>query len=178
MNLYDASRSDTWPGLPLDAWSETYATLHMWMQIVGKIRLALSPWVNHSWSVTMYVTARGLTTSPIPYGTRTFQIDFDFIEHYLAVTTNDGGAGRIKLEPQTVAAFYARLMKGMENLGLRVNICKVPNEVADPIRFDRDEIHRTYDPEYANRFWRILVQADRVFKQFRARFTQHRGSGL
>lgn len=164
------SQPDTWPSLPLEAWSDTYATLHLWTQIVGKIRLAQSPWVNHSWSVTLYVTARGLTTSPIPYGERTFQIDFDFIGHYLSVKTNDGDLGRVALEPQTVADFYARLMLEMEKLGLRTSICKVPNEVIDPIRFDRDKIHRAYDPEYANRFWRILVQADRVFKQFRAGF--------
>jgi hypothetical protein len=100
-----ASQFETWPSLPLDVWSETYATLHMWMQIVGKIRLAQTPWVNHSWSVTLYVTPRGLTTSPIPYGTRTFQLDFDFIAHYLAVQTSDGGVGRIMLESQPVAAF-------------------------------------------------------------------------
>ncbi len=164
------SQSDSWPSLPLEAWSDTYATLHLWTQIVGKIRLAQSPWVNHSWSVTLYVTARGLTTTPIPYGTRTFQIDFDFIGHYLIVQTSDGGVGRVALQPQTVADFYARLMQEMGKFGLRISICKVPNEVVDPIRFDRDKIHRAYDPEYANRFWRILVQADRVFKQFRAGF--------
>lgn len=170
MNISGASRSVPWPGLPLEAWSDTYATLHLWTQIAGKIRLAQSPWVNHSWSVTLYVTGRGLTTSPVPYGTRTFQIDFDFIEHSLTVQTSDGGVRGIALEPQTVAAFYTRVMEEMEKLGLRVSICKVPNEVADPIPFDRDEVHRAYDREYANRFWRVLVQADRVFKQFRARF--------
>jgi hypothetical protein len=156
--------------LPLEAWSETYATLHLWLQIVGKIRLTLSPWVNHSWSVALYVTARGLTTTPIPYDSRIFQIDFDFIDHFLTVQTNDGGVARIGLEPRPVAAFYARLMEEMEKLGLHVAICKMPNEIADPVRFDCDVIHRAYDPVYANRFWRILVQADRVFKQFRARF--------
>ncbi len=170
MNIRNASQFETWPGLPLQAWSETYATLHMWTQIVGKIRLIQSPWANHSWSVTLYVTARGLTTSPIPYGRRTFQIDFDFIGHHLTVQTSDGGVGRVALEPQPVSAFYARLMEAMEKLGLQVRICKVPNEVADPIPFDSDEIHWAYDPGYANRFWRILVQADRVFKEFRARF--------
>lgn len=164
------SRDDIWPDLPLDAWSQTCATLHMWMQIVGKIRLAQSPWVNHSWSVTLYVTARGLTTSPIPYGVRSFQIDLDFVEHQLTVQTNDGEVGRVVLEPQTVASFYGRLMKEMEKLDLRVPICKIPNEVPDPVPFDRDEIHRAYDREYVHRFWLILVQADRVFKQFRARF--------
>ncbi len=170
MRTKDSSRFEAWPELSLEAWSETYATLHLWTQIVGKVRLAQSPWVNHSWSVTLYVTARGLTTSPVPYGTRTFQVDFDFIGHHLVVHTNDGGVGLVALEPQPVSAFYVRLMETMENLGLKVHICRMPNEIADPVPFDRDDIHRAYDREYANRFWRILVQADRVFKEFRARF--------
>lgn len=162
--------SQSWPSLPLDAWSDTYATLHLWTQIVGKIRLAQSPWLNHSWHVTLYVTARGLTTSPIPFGVRVFQIDFDFIDHRLTVETSDGGTAGLALEPQTVAAFYGRLMREMGKLGLNVNICRQPNEVAEPIRFDLDQTHRAYDAEYAHRFWQILVQADRVFRQFRARF--------
>lgn len=161
---------DTWPSLPLEAWADTSATLQLWTQIVGKIRLAQSPWVNHSWHVTLYVTARGLTTSPIPHGTRTFQIDFDFVAHQLVVQTSDGGIGGIALEPQSVATFYNRLMEEMDKLGLHVDIYRMPNEIENPIRFDQDETHRSYDPEYANRFWRILVQADRVFKEFRARF--------
>jgi hypothetical protein len=164
------SRGEVWPELPLEAWSETCATLHMWTQIVGKIRLMQSPWVNHSWHVTLYVTARGLTTSPIPYGTRTFQIDFDFIDHRLAIQACDGKVGGFPLEPQSVAAFYKRLMGEMEALDLPVNIHRTPNEVPTPIRFDQDESHRAYDREYAGRFWRVLVQADRVFKEFRARF--------
>ncbi len=162
--------SEPWPELPLEAWSQTYATLHLWTQIVGKIRLHQCPWVNHSWNVTLYVTARGLTTSPIPHGTRTFQIDFDFIDHRLTVQASDGGAAGFGLESQSVAAFYTRLMEEMEKLDLRVKISQKPNEVADPIRFDRDATHRAYDREYANRFWRVLVQADLVFKEFRARF--------
>lgn len=165
-----SSRLETWPTLPLDAWSETYATLHMWTQIVGKVRLAQSPWMNHSWHVTLYVTARGLTTSPVPYGSRTFQIDFDFVDHQLTVQSSDGRIGCIALEPQSVAAFYAHLMEEMRKLDLHVNIYPKPNEVPEPIRFDQDETHQAYDGEYANRFWRILVQADRVFKQFRSRF--------
>lgn len=161
---------ETWPGLPLDAWKDTYATLHRWFQIAGKIRLAQTPWVNHSWGVSLYVTARGLTTSLIPYGTRTFQIDFDFIGHRLAVQSSDGGAGGFALEPRSVAGFYARLMKELGGLGIQVRIRKRPNEVLDPVPFDRDEGHRAYDPEYANRFWRILVQADRVLEEFRSRF--------
>lgn len=163
-------QSQTWPSLPLEAWKDTYATLHMWTQIVGKIRLAQSPWINHSWQVTLYLTARGLTTSPIPYGTRIFQIDFDFIDHRVVIQSSDGGIGGFALQPQSVAAFYHRLMEEMAKLNLKVDIKKRPNEVPDPIRFDQDEATRGYDPEYANRFWRVLVQADRVFKVFRARF--------
>ena len=165
------SRSEAWPPLPLEAWKDTYATLHMWTQIVGKVRLARSPWTNHSWHVTLYVTARGLTTSPVPYGVRTFQIDFDFISHQLTVQSSDGLSGRVVLQPQSVATFYASLMAEMERLDLHVDINRTPNEVADPIPFEEDETHRAYDAEYANRFWRILVQADRIFKEFRARFT-------
>lgn len=170
MTTAASSSLEPWPSLPLEAWTETYATLHLWTQIVGKVRLAQSPWVNHSWHVTLYVTARGLTTSPIPYGPRTFQIDFDFVAHQLILKSSDGGTGGFALAPQSVAAFYTRLMEEMEKLGLRVDIYRKPNEVADPIRFDQDEIHRAYDPDYANRFWQVLVQADRVFKDFRARF--------
>jgi Family of unknown function (DUF5996) len=143
----------------------------MWSQIVGKVRLAQSPWVNHSWHVTLYVTARGLTTSPVPHGnSRTFEIDFDFVDHELRVQSSDGRTARIALKPQSVAAFYACLMEELRKLDLPVSIYRKPNEVPDPIRFDEDETHRAYDAEYANRFWRILVQADRVFKEFRARF--------
>lgn len=163
-------RDETWPSLPLEDWRDTCETLHMWTQIAGKIRLTQSPWINHSWHVTLYVTCTGLTTSPIPYGTRTFQIDFDFIRHQLAILTSDGRQSVFPLQPQSVAAFYRRLMHEMENLGLHVDIHRKPNEVTEPIRFDRDESHKAYQPEYANRFWRILVQADRIFKEFRARF--------
>lgn len=164
------SNAEAWPSLPLEAWSDTCATLHMWTQIVGKIRLAQSPWVNHSWHVTLYVTTRGLTTSPIPYGNRTFQIDFDLIGHELTIQSSDGGIAGFLLQPQSVAAFYKRLQSEMANLDLHVNINEKPNEIPDPIPFDQDETHKAYDPVYANRFWRVLVQADRVFKEFRARF--------
>ena len=160
----------TWPSLPLEAWSDTCATLHLWLQIVGKIRLAQSPWVNHSWHVTLYLTPRGLTTSPIACGTRSFQIDFDFVDHRLVVECGDRGRASFPLEPQPVSAFYNRLMEEMARLELHVRIDRRPNEVADPIPFDRDEVHRAYDPEYAHRFWQVLTQADRVFKVFRARF--------
>jgi hypothetical protein len=165
-----ALRSHTWPSLPLEAWSDTCATLHLWTQIVGKVRLTQSPWINHSWHVTLYVTARGLSTSPIPYGTRTFQIDFDFIAHQVLVQSSDGGLASLPLRPQSVAAFYRHLMAEMGGLDLHVDIHQQPNEVADPIRFDQDETHCCYDRDYANRFWRVLVQADRIFKTFRARF--------
>lgn len=164
------SNLEVWPDLPLEAWSETCATLHMWTQIVGKIRLVQSPWVNHSWHATLYVTARGLSTSPIPHGARVFQIDFDFITHQLTVQCSDGTIGGFTLEPQSVAAFYTRLMEELRKLNLPVTIRKRPNEVADPITFDQDKADRAYDPVYANRFWRVLVQTDRVMKQFRARF--------
>jgi hypothetical protein len=170
MTVLTGSDLEAWPSLPFEAWGETYATLHRWTQIVGKVRLAQSPWVNHGWHVTLYVTATGLTTSAIPYGNRVFQIDFDFVKHRLAIYSSDGGTGGFALETQSVAAFYARLMQEMAKLELHVKIHPKPNEVADAIRFDQDEAHCSYDREYANRFWRILVQADRVFKEFRARF--------
>jgi len=162
--------SEQWPDLPLEEWKDTYATLHMWTQIVGKIRMVQTPWVNHSWHVTLYVTARGLTTSPIPYGVRTFQIDFDFIEHRLWVRTNDGAIRSMALQPRSVADFYHELMLMLRQLELDVNIHTTPNEIIDAIPFDRDHVHAAYDPEYANRVWRALVQADRVFKEFRTRF--------
>jgi len=164
------SREGVWPSLPFESWSNTCATLHMWTQIVGKIRLVQSPWINHSWGATLYVTSRGLTTSPIPYGTRTFEIEFDFFDHQLAIRNSDGRVGSLPLAPQSVAAFYKQLSEEMKRLDLTVEIHKKPNEVADPIRFDQDETHRSYDPDYANRFWRLLVQADRVMKRFRGRF--------
>jgi hypothetical protein len=161
---------NTWPALPYEAWKDTYATLHMWLQIAGKIRLAQSPWVNHQWHVTFYVTARGLTTSPIPHGTRVFEIGFDFIDHRVALSTSDGATRSLPLKPQPVAAFYRSLMAAMNELGVPVRISKKPNEVPNAIAFDTDEAQRAYDQEYAQRFWRALVQADRVFKIFRGRF--------
>jgi hypothetical protein len=166
----NVSNAEAWPSLPLEAWSDTCATLHMWTQIVGKIGLTQSPWINHSWHVTLYVTARGLTTSPIPYGSRTFDIDFDFIGHDLRIQASDGGVAAFSLQPQSVATFYERLRNEMAKLDLHVSIDETPNEIPDPIPFDQDETHTAYDPVYANRFWRVLVQADRVFKEFRARF--------
>jgi hypothetical protein len=164
------TRSDIWPALPYFEWKETCATLHMWTQIVGKIRLTLSPWTNHSWHVTLYLTARGLTTSPIPHGSRTFEIEFDFIAHKLLVTTSDGARREIPLQPRSVAEFYQMTMSILDELDLPVQINTTPNEVVDAIPFERDEVHRAYEPEHANRFWRVLVQSDRVFKLFRSRF--------
>ncbi len=162
---------ETWPSLPLEAWSETCATLHLWTQIVGKIRLAQTPWINHSWHVTLYVTARGLTTTPIPYGHCVFQIDFDFIAHRLIIQVSDGSVGGFPLQPMSVAAFYKHLMLEMNRLLLPVSLRAIPCEIADPMPFELDKTHCAYDPEYALRFWQILVQADRVFKKFRSRFT-------
>jgi hypothetical protein len=164
------SREQAWPALALEDWADTCATVHMWAQIVGKIRFRASPPINHGWHSTLYVTSRGLTTSPIPHGLRTFQIDFDFVEHTLVVDVSDGGNARIVLEPQTVATFYRRLMDTLHRLGVEVQIYPKPNEVPDPIPFEEDEVHRAYDAEYVNRFWRVLVQSDRVFKKFRSDF--------
>lgn len=167
-NYFPPSRQ--WPSLVFEAWKDTYATLHRWMQIVGKIRLVQTPWSNHSWHVPLYLTARGMTTSPIPYGTRVFQIDFDFIDHRLLVQASDGAIKTIALEPRSVADFYAELFAKLAELELAVKINTTPNEVADAIPFEQDYSHESYDAEYANRFWRALVQIDRVFKEFRCGF--------
>jgi len=162
--------TEVWPELNYADWRDTCATLHMWVQIVGKIRLTLTPWTNHSWHVTLYVTARGLTTSPIPHGSDTFEIRFDFIDHQLRILKSDGGLRSIELKPRSVADFYKAVMAALDDLKLPVKIDTLPNEIPNPIPFDQDEQHRSYDPEYANRFWRVLVQVDRVFKEFRSRF--------
>jgi hypothetical protein len=159
-----------WPELPISAWRETYDTLHLWTQIVGKIRYARSPWLNHSWHVALYVTARGLTTSPIPDGTRTFQIDFDFIDHVLRISDSDGGERRFALAGHSVASFYTEVMAALAELGIDVSIDEMPSELPEPIKFPLDRKHTTYDPEAVRRFFRILVNVDRVFKQFRTGF--------
>src|SRR5262252_5835160 len=151
--------SSAWPALPFTEWQDTATTLHMWTQIVGKTRLTLTPWTNHSWHVTLYVTSRGLTTSPIPHGFSTFEIRFDFIDHQLRILKSDGARRVIELKPQSVAEFYRTLMKALSGLDLPVTINLVPNEIQDAIPFDQDEEHRSYDPEYGNRFWRVLVQS-------------------
>jgi hypothetical protein len=170
MNLEDDKREIFWPSLPFAEWAETAATLHMWTQIVGKIRLVLTPWTNHSWHVTFYLTARGLTTSPIPHGLDSFEIAFDFIDHKLRIEKSDGASRTLPLRPQPVATFYRSVMSTLAEMNLPVKINVMPNEIENPIPFDRDEQNRSYDPEYANRFWRVLAQADRVFKEFRSRF--------
>ena len=170
MTVSNLMAGEMWPSLALKAWSDTYATLHLWTQIVGKIRLAQSPWTNHSWHVTLYVTPTGLTTGSIPYSSNAFQIDFNFVEHELRVQCDRRGAAAVPLKRQSVAMFYRRLKEEMEKLDLKVRIHPKPNEIPNPIPFDQDEVHASYDPEYANRFWRVLLQCDRVFKIFRARF--------
>jgi Family of unknown function (DUF5996) len=159
-----------WPELPYAAWRDTLATLHMWTQIVGKIRLVQSPWLNHSWHVTLYVTPRGLSTGPVPHGQRTFGIDFDFIDHALVVSTCEGDVERLPLVPQDTADFYRDLMHTLDRLRLPVTIHARPNEVADAIRFAEDRMHHAYDADAVHRFWRALFQVDRVFKRFRAEF--------
>lgn len=168
--MHSSSVPQAWPELPLEAWSETYATLHLYLQIVGKVRLVLSPWVNHSWHVTLYVTARGLTTSAMPCDDRTLQVDFDFIDHRLRISTSDGRTSGFSLEPQPVATFYARLMEALAKLDVHVKIDRTPNEIEQAIPFDQDHTHAAYDSEYVGRFWRVLAQSHRVFSAFRARF--------
>jgi hypothetical protein len=164
------SKHEAWPDLPYGAWKDTRDTLHLWTQVVGKIRLALTPWLNHSWHVPLYVTARGLTTSPIPYGEGSFEIEFDFTEHVLDITTSDGYRTKIALQPRTVAEFYDAVMAALREAGIRVEITDFPCEIPGAIPFSRDRTHAAYDGEYAQRFWRVLIQADRVFKQFRTGF--------
>ena len=159
-----------WPELPLAAWRDTCETLHLWTQVVGKIRYTRSPWLNHSWHVTLYVTTRGLTTSPIPDGTRIFQIDFDFIDHALRISTSDGAERQFALAGHSVASFYASVMAALAELGIHLIIDELPNELPDPIRFSQDSQHATYDADAVRRFFQALVNADRVFKQFRTGF--------
>ena len=163
--------ANAWPELPYSDWADTLATLHMWTQIVGKVRLTLSPWLNQSWHVTSYVTARGLATSAIPYGSKLFQIEFDFINHSLNIAVSDGQTRTLPLERRTVADFYRELMALLESLGISVQIHAEPNEVEDAIPFAEDTAHKTYDKQHAELLWKAMVQAARVFGEFRARFT-------
>jgi hypothetical protein len=159
-----------WPPLPYSAWKATCETLHLWTQIVGKIRLMLTPWLNHSWHVPLYVTARGLSTSVIPYRGEDLEIRFDFIDHTLDIETSTGQRRRIRLMPQSVCDFYAAVMKALTDLGIEVQITELPCEIPDAISFSDDRVHASYDADAAHRFWRALVQADRVFKKFRTGF--------
>ena len=165
-----ADDQNAWPSLPLAEWQDTHDTLHMWMQIVGKTRLALSPRQNHWWHVPLYVSARGLTTSPMPYGARTFEVDFDFIGHRLVVKTSDGAIREMALRPQAVADFYREYMALLAGLGISVKMWPVPTEVDHPIPFLEDRTHAAYDAGHANRFFRMLLQADRITKRFQGRF--------
>jgi hypothetical protein len=161
---------NSWPTLRFEEWKDTCATLHMWTQVVGKIRLAQTPLVNHWWNVPLYVSARGLTTSAMPYQDRIFEIEFDFIDHQLLIKCSDGAATSLPLRPQSVADFYAEVMSALSGLGIEIKIWTMPVEIPDPIRFEDDTTHASYDAEYANRFWRALVYIDEVLKDFRSRF--------
>lgn len=172
METFDRTTADfgeTWPALPITAWSDTCATLQLWMQIVGKLRMKLTPHLNHTWNVTLYPTVRGVTTMPMALGSLALQIDFDFLDHVLRIEC-DRDTRSIPLEPMTVAAFYERLMAELASMGVAAHIWRMPQEVANPIPFDEDTVHCSYDPEYAQRFWRILLQTARVFTLFRSRF--------
>src|SRR5215471_14710095 len=168
--LFVTDRPECWPTLPLDSWKDTYATLHMWTQIVGKVRLELTPLTNHWWNVPLYVTTRGLTTSRIPYGNRALELWFDFRRHQLVLETSDGVLGTMALAPHSVADFYREFMKVLASAGIDIKIWRMPVEVPSPIPFDEDRVHAAYDPKPVENFWRILLSVDAVFNQFRAWF--------
>ena len=161
---------EDWPALPYDAWKDTYATLHMWTQVVGKVALAVAPPLNHSWSIAMQVTPRGLSTRTLPYLHRTFTIQFDFIDHQLVIRASDGDTRTLPLRPQTVADFYREVMATLDGMGLAVTIWPMPVEIPSPIRFDQDTVHHSYDPADAHRCWRILAQVARVFTASQCEF--------
>src|SRR6185295_6050525 len=168
---YPASTMNNWPIIKYSEWKDTLATLHMWTQIVGKIRLRQTPLVNHWWNVPLYVSARGLTTSAMSYRDgRAFEIEFDFIDHLLRIECSDGAETTLALRPQSVADFYAEVMEALRGLGIEVKIWTMPVEVPDPVRFTEDHQHKSYDPEYANRFWQALIKMNEVFLEFRASF--------
>ncbi|GAA3996473.1 DUF5996 family protein [Hymenobacter fastidiosus] len=170
IHLSAPPKTAVWPPLPLAEWQPTLATLHMWTQVVGKIRLACTPLVNHWWNVPLYVTARGLTTSAMPYEDRSFQIDFDFIDHQLLIQCSDGAFRTLKLEPRSVASFYHEVFRLLAELDIPVRIWKVPVEIEDPVAFDQDELHASYDADAARRCWQVLSQVSRVLEIFRGRF--------
>jgi hypothetical protein len=161
---------ERWPDLPYATWKDTYETLHLWTQIIGKIRLTHEPWLNHSWHVPLYVTVRGLTTSPIPVGGRALQIDFDFIDHLLWLRTSDGHVRQVMLAPKTVAGFYGEVAMALVELGLETQIFTQPSEIADGVPFEEDSVHSAYDRDHANRLWRILLSTQQVFSRFRTGF--------
>jgi Family of unknown function (DUF5996) len=165
-----AMNNEVWPALPYNAWHDTYATLHLWSQIVGKIALAQAPPINHSWAVSLHLTARGLTTRNLPQGDRSFMMEFDFIEHQLVIRTTDGDVRALPLRSRSVAEFYREIVDTLRSMALPVKIWSMPVEIPSPIRFENDTIHRSYDPEFANRFWRILLQVERVFTACRCQF--------
>jgi hypothetical protein len=162
--------SNSWPILKFSEWQDTLATLHMWTQVVGKIHLRQTPLVNHWWNVPLYVSARGLTTSAMPYEDRIFEIEFDFIDHQLLIKCSDDSTTTLALRPQSVADFYAEVMSALRGLGMEIKIWTTPVEIPNPIPFEEDHEHKSYDAEYANHCWRALVKMDEVFKEFRARF--------
>ncbi len=170
MNQSHRDLPQCWPALPLSSWNDTRATLHMWTQMVGKVRLALTPKVNHWWNVPLYVTSRGLTTSQMPYGDRALELWFDFIDHQLVLQASDGLRKTLPLAPRPVADFYLQFMDMLRSAGFDVKIWKMPVEIPDPIPFDQDRTHASYDPESARKFWRILLSVQQVLDEFRSRF--------
>jgi len=165
-----SSSAELWPALPLAEWEDTYHTLHMWTQIAGKVRLGLAPLQNHWWNSTLYANTRGLTTSPIPYNGEAFEIQFDFVHHRLEILTSFGRNQALALEPKSVAEFYREFLSALDAAGIEIALDPKPQEVPEPIPFDQDETHRSYDPEYANRLWRILLSSTMVLEEFRARY--------
>jgi hypothetical protein len=168
--IHTASQQDIWPSLPWETWQDTCNTIHLWTQIIGKIRLKLTPKINHCWEVPLYVTAKGLTTSPIPYKSSIFQIDFDFLAHEMQIIKDNGEIRSLELRPISVAEFYQETMTALNSLGIEVNIWTTPVEIPDRTPFEQDTKHNSYDPEYTQRFWKVLVQVDRVLKLFRSSF--------
>jgi Family of unknown function (DUF5996) len=166
----DIAANEAWPALPLAEWKDTCDTLHMWAQIVGKIRLEFTPYINHWWNCTLYVNDRGLATSAIPYGTDLFGLQFDFLDHNLVVTTSRGELKKVRLYSRSVADFYREVMSVLRSVGIEAKLYHMPVEVPDPIPFEQDEVHASYDPEYVRRFWRILMSAGEVMTEFRGRF--------
>lgn len=164
------SQDDVLPALPFDSWKDTQATLHMWMQIVGKVRLKLTPLVNHWWNVPFYMTARGMTTSAMPYKQRTIEVQFDFIDHKLSITTSEARVVTMPLRAESVADFYKKFMTALSELGVNAKIWTTPCEILNPIPFEEDRVHASYDPESVHKFWRIVTWVDQVFKEFRAGF--------